>query len=292
MTLAACGRTEPARDAQPPPAPDAAVASALPPLLLKRTQAGGAAQHIDWVKDFDRQVGTGPVAPTLSKAALDLVPPGEAKIVAWGVQRHMALTRSRPGRHEDMIRIVTPDRGPTLRAAIARHLQRQGYPVPDAQLRLPMRHPVHGTLTVQITENQALAARVELTLERTGVADPGAVDGLDALNPVFTWPAGLAHTPLGYEFEHFHAVRFEGAFTDVRRIAYAIRVNDVAAAQRVLVERVLKEGFFPASQDAQLYRTAEGSLFTTRTGDEPGVLVLHWSERWPFKAKKGASATP
>lgn len=290
--LGGCGRTKPAADARVPPPADATVTAALPPIpLVRSSKDGGEAGHIDWVKDFDRQKGTGDPAATLSKAALALVPPGEAKIVAWGVKRHMALTRPRPGSHSDMIRIVTPARGKTLRAAIARHLKRLGYPVIDPQLRSPMRHPEHGVLSLKFTEKPDLAARVEFTLQRTGLPDLAFAEAIAALNPVFTWPAA-PHSPLGYELEHFHAVRFPGAFTDVRRIAFAIRVNDVAQAQGKLIGRIKGEGFYPASQEAELYRTDTGSLFTTRAGDEPGVLVLHWSERWPTKARQAKPARP
>lgn len=294
MAVAGCGRTKPVADAAAPPstadAGVAAKAATLPPIPLTRLRdEGSAGNHMLWVKDFDRQKALTPPA-SVSAAARALVPPGEARVVAWGVERHMALNVPRPGRYEDMIRVATPARGATLRAAVARHLERLGYPVKDKLLRSPMRHPTHGVLSVQFTEKSDLAARVEFTLARVDVEETTALaDPLALMHRPMAWLEGVAHTPLGYELQHFHAVRFKGAFTDAQRTAYAVRVNDVPGVQAKLAERAEAAGFIPVSQEASLYRTPDGRMFTTRTVDEPGVLVLHVSERWPVTAKKPAA---
>lgn len=279
LLLLGCGRTAPAppKDA----AVDAKVVIAqLPPLPLTRLHGVDPANHMVWVKDFDRQIPLVPAKP-LAAAALALVPPGEAKIVAFEIERDMKQTRPTPRRQEDMIRIVTTDRGASLRAAVARHLKRQGYVVIDEQLRSPMAHPKHGSLTVKITEQTDLAARVEFALVRNAETAIGDPTGL--LRTPVRWLDGLPHTPLGYEFAHYHAVRFAGAFTDAQRLAYAVRASDAPALQATLAKRAQADGYFPAAKAAELYRTSDGRLFTTRTTDEPGILVLHVSARWPVK---------
>ena len=167
---------------------------------------------------------------------------------------------------------------------MVRHLTREGYAVIDAQLRSPMAHPKHGTLTVKITEQTDLAARVEFTLVRR--ASVAFDDPTGLLRHPVGWLAGLPHTPIGYEFAHYYAVRFLGAFTDAQRLAYAVRAKDVPALQATLAERAQADGYFPASKEAALYRTDDGRLFTTRATDEPGVLVLHVSARWPVTPAK------
>lgn len=277
--LVGCGRTAP----PPDPKTDAAVTAVtaqLPPQPLSRLHGVDPANHMVWIKDFDRQTALVPAEP-LTAATRALVPPGEVKVVAYGIEREMVHTKPAPGRHEDMIRIVTTDRGVTLRAAVVRHLKREGYAVIDEQLRSPMAHPSHGSLTVKITEQTDLAARVEFSLVRratTPLADPTGL-----LRAPIRWLHGQVHTPVGYEFAHYRAVRFTGAFTDAQRLAYAVRTNDSRALQAALVKAARADGFYLAAKEAQLYRTDDGRVFTTRTTDEPGILVIHISARWPVK---------
>lgn len=285
LILLGCGRTPPT----PVPKADAAVVARLPAKPLSRLHGVDPANHMVWVRDFDRQEALTPAAP-LSPAARALVPPGEAKIVAYEIERDMLRTRPKPGRHEDMIRIVTTDRGASLRAAVVRHLKRQGYAVIDTQLRSPMAHPKHGSLTVKITEQTDLAARVEFVLVRK--ASGALADPTGLLRTPLRWLATQVHTPVGFEFGHYHAVRFAGAFTDAQRLAYAVRVNDVAALQAALARQALADGYELVAKDAALYRTTDGRQFTTRTTDEPGILVLHLSARWPVVARPAPPSAP
>lgn len=286
--LSGCGRTAPPPDPKTDAAVDAAMVAQLPPQPLTRLHGIDPANHMVWIKDFDRQTALVPTQ-LLSPAAHALVPPGEAKVVAYKIERDMVRTRPSPNRHEDMLRIVTTDRGASLRAAVVRHLKRTGYAVIDAQLRSPMSHPKHGSLTVKITEQTDLAARVEFVLVRratTPLADP-----IGLLRTPIRWLDGQDFTPIGFEFAHYHAVRFAGAFTDAQQLAYAVRAKDVAALTALLAKRAQADGFSPAAKEAALYRSADGRLFTTRTTDEPGVLVLHVSARWPVAAPKRSATT-
>lgn len=294
--LLGCGRTPPA----PPPdaTVDAAPASTanpimrpeLPAMPLNRLHGADPANHMVWVKDFGRQEALTPPAQ-LRAAALDLVPPGEAKLVAVGFDRGMALTRLSPGRQHDMVRIVTTDRGPALRAAIARHLERLGYAVRDRKLRSPMTHPTAGVVMVKITETPDLAARVEFNLTATEAASPAALSDpavIALLKQPVNWLNDEPITPLGHEFGHYHAVRFAGAFTHAQRLAYAVRTEDVPALKRRLIQKALRDGYQMVAQEGALLRTPDGRMFTTRALDDaPGVLVLHLSARWPVVSKTG-----
>lgn len=269
----------------------AGLKAALPPIPLNRLHGTDPANHMVWVKDFGRQIALKP-PPELRAAARALVPPGEAKLVAFGFDRGMALTRLSPGRQHDMVRIVTTDRGPALRAAVARHLERLGYAVRDRQLRSPMTHPTAGVVMVKITEKPDLAARVEFNLTGTQPVKSIPDDAVRLLKQPVNWLTDEEFTPLGYEFGHYHAVRFAGAFTHAQRLAYAIRVNDAAQTQKRLVARAKQDGYVPAAKEGALYRTPDGRMFTTRTLDEPGVLVLHLSARWPVRPKGATSPAP
>ncbi|MGK0358200.1 MAG: hypothetical protein ACI9U2_000483 [Bradymonadia bacterium] len=283
LVLVGCGPTPPAADPKTDAAvaaPVTAVTAQLPPQPLSRLHGVDPANHMVWIKDFDRQTALAPAEP-LTTAARALVPPGEAKIIAYEIEREMVHTQPAPGRHEDMIRIVTTDRGAALRAAVVRHLKRAGYAVIDEQLRSPMAHPTHGSLTVKITEQTDLAARVEFNLMRRATAPLADPTGL--LRAPVRWLHDQVYAPVGYEFAHYHAVRFAGAFTDAQRLAYAVRTDDLPALKAALVRAARADGFNLAAKQAQLYRTDDGRVFTTRTTDEPGVLVIHISARWPVK---------
>lgn len=287
--LAGCGRTPPtpppdaAIDAAPPSAQQA-LRPDLPPIPLDRLHGVDPANHMIWVKDFGRQNALTPPSQ-LRAAALALVPPGEAKLVAFGFDRGMALTRLSPGRQHDMVRIVTTDRGPSLRAAVARHLERLGYGVRDRKLRSPMTHPKVGVVMVKITEKPDLAARIEFNLTATQPGDLPAADPIEHLKQPVNWLSDETFTPVGYEFGHYHAVRFKGAFTHAQRLAYAVRVNDLPGLQQRLIQHARQDGYQPIAKEGALFRTADGRTFTTRTVDEPGVLVLHLSARWPERPK-------
>ncbi|MEZ4468362.1 MAG: hypothetical protein R3F43_28995 [bacterium] len=234
-------------------------------------------------QDFDRQDAL--TLPAVAPAWLAaLRPPLPVKLVAFGLERGMAKTKPVPGRHKQMVRFVTTLHDAALREGFARHLVAQGWPVKDRTLVAPIDHPIHGHLTVTITARAELATRVELVVE--GQEAPGAPpleDPTRMLRRPLEWLDDAVAQPIGYEFGHFHAVRFEGAITDVQRIAFAVRFADagVRDAWRLrLADRAEAAGLRVEARDSLLFRGEDGGIFTVRTTDDPQVLVIHHQQRW------------
>ena len=206
------------------------------------------------------------------------------KLVAYGLERGMAKTKPVPGRHKEMVRFVTTLHDAALREGMARHLITAGWPVRDRTLATPITHPVRGRMTVTITARAELATRIELVVE--GQEAPGAPpleDPTKLLQRPLDWLDDAVAQPVGYEFGHFHAVRFQGAVTDVQRIAYAVRFADagVRDAWRLrLADRAEASGLKVEARESLLFRGADGGIFTVRDTADPQILVIHHQQRW------------
>ena len=273
LAVAACSRSKAptTADAAPPSAVVVSEGAQVPAVPLSMRSA-----------DYDRQHAL-TLPPPFPAEGRALVPPFPHKLVAWGLELNMALTKPSPGRRKLMVRLATLQAPADLLKALHAHLVAQGWSAPDPELRAPLQHATHGRLLVSVTQEAEQATRVELVIEGTQPAEMPLENPLVFLRTPRDWLSDTEMTVVGYELAHYHAVHFAGAQSDLQRVAVQVRLADEGAREALLMrlpDRVEQAGFRMEARESGLYRGADGGIFVVRPAEDAREVIIHHQQRW------------
>jgi len=230
-------------------------------------------------KKYKRQGSVKP-ADTVVREVIALIPPNMPhKTIGFEIHHGMKQVKLAPQRKFHLLRWLTMTRGPTLRQAIKTHVESRGWAARGGHLNDGWAHDEHGVCKVQIQEKVESPTEVTFTIESTlkeEVAFPW-----QELSAPMTWLDAVKKTPVeGFELSRFHGVHFGASFTDIERIALAVRPVNEQRFRKKIRQDAIAAGFARRTQKSEslIHKKERRSIRITQ--GKAGRVVIHIQARW------------
>jgi hypothetical protein len=218
--------------------------------------------------------------PTLSSELVALVPPGLAhKKIGFELHHGMKQVKPAPMRRFHLLRWLTMTRGPSLRRTLKAHIQSRGWVANGQLVTEGFTHHKLGRLNLQIQEQPESPTELTVTIE-SKLGMKIALPWKDLASPT-PWLDPLKGMALvGFELSRFHGVHFGASFTDIERMAIALRPVNGETFRAQLEKEALLKGFVRRAETSQSLIHKKNKQSLRITDDNDGLFIVHVHSRW------------